>query len=107
MKDNSNLFKIFNVRNEAQTTNFVISDEIKKYLSDQDLKKLIDRQTTMRNKKSFNISNKKTEEQKVIRLKNESASVISELHQELTKAGLDIPLAILADFLILKAVNKI
>lgn len=106
MKENSELYKIFNVRNE-DAPSIIMSDIIKQYLTEQDLKKLIERHSEMKSQKSFNISNKKTEDQKVIRLKNESAIIISQLNEELNKIGLNLPLALLADYLILKAVNKL
>lgn len=106
MKENSELYKIFNVRND-DAPSIIMSDIIKKYLTEQDLKKLIERHSEMKSQKSFNISNKKTEDQKVIRLKNESAIIISQLNEELNKIGLNLPLALLADYLILKAVNKL
>lgn len=83
------------------------SEHISEFLSPEEFSDLKERLKSSRQQNIHNISNKKSEEQKVIRIKAESLNYLQELFDQLTAMGLPIKLSVLVEYLLLKAMKKI
>lgn len=107
MKDfQDEIKKAFNISEES-SLNYKLLPQLNDYISKEDFDNLIERNNNFKDKKSYNISNKTSESQKVIRLKESSAEHLNELYNKLLDVGVKIPINIIADYFILKGMNKI
>lgn len=106
-KEDNDILKIFNLENTFQEKDGSFSAKLNKYMSEDSYNELIVVNDKYKDLKTENIQNRITEKSKTIRLKEESHDKLSELHKILTESGLKIPITVLADFLILKALHQI
>lgn len=101
------LLKYFNIGNTFQESESVFSQKLQEILSEESFKELTVRNNMYNEQKTSNLRDRNTENTKVIRLKTDSSKAIDSIHKNLNNAGFKISLAVLADFLILKGLEKI
>lgn len=106
-KENNDIFKIFNLENTFNENDGNFSPKLAKYMSEDSYNELIVVNDKYKELKTENIQNRVTERSKTIRLKEESHDKLTELHDVISQVGLKISVTVLADFLILKALNQI
>lgn len=99
------LKRVFNISED--TYNYNLFPELTEFISKEDFENLVERNNDFKDKKSYNISNKTSEGQKVIRLKEKSAEALTEMYEVLLAKGIKIPINIIADYFLLKGMNKI
>ncbi len=100
------LKRLFKIKNE-DSFSYELYPELSKFITKKDFENLLERNNDYKDQKSFNISNKTSEGQKVIRLKESSAAALTEIYEILASKGLKISLNIIADYFLLKGMNKI
>lgn len=105
--NDQDLLKYFNIGNTFQESESVFFQKLQDILSEESFKELTVRNSKYSEQKTSNLRDRNTENTKVIRLKEDSSKAIESIHNNLNNAGFKISLAVLADFLILKGLEKI